>query len=163
LWTKRIWDSIPEGTRALIRAATISIDAAKPETYAENRRGGNFQTLLQRLAFIAELRVQGPLEYLEIHMTVQVNNYREMPQFVELGRRHHCDRVTFQQMLDWGTFSPQAFASRAVQHPRHPEHAAFLSILSHPALEDPIAYLSNLTEIKNRALGTQEPTMANVT
>jgi hypothetical protein len=156
LWTPRIWESIPEETRALVRAATISIDAATPATYAENRRGGDFAALLQRLAFIAKLRARGPLDYLEIHMTVQANNYPEMPQFVGLGRQHGCDRVTFNQMLDWGTFPAGEFASRAVQRPEHPEHGAFLAVLSHPALNDPIVNLSNLTEIKNRAFRPTE-------
>jgi len=163
LWRERIWDSIPQETRALIKAATISIDAATPETYAVNRRGGDFHTLLQRLDFIAGLRAGGPLEYLEIHMTVQANNYKEMPQFVELGRRYHCDRVTFHQLLDWGTFSPQEFASRAVQNPEHPEHVAFLSMLSHPALEDPIVYLSNLSNMKSQAIGPKEPAAHHAT
>jgi hypothetical protein len=153
LWTPRIWETIPSETRALVRAATVSIDAATPLTYAENRRGGDFATLLERLAFIADLRASGPLEYLEIHMTVQLNNYREMPQFVELGRRHGCDRVTFHQMLDWQTFAADEFTARAVHHPEHPDHSAFVAMLGHPALKDPIVYLSNLTEIKNRARG----------
>jgi hypothetical protein len=151
LWTRRIWESIPEETRALVQAATISIDAATAETYAVNRRGGDFATLLDRLAFIARLRAGGPLGYLEIHMTVQANNYREMPEFVDLGRRHDCDRVTFHQLLDWGTFPAEEFAARAVQLPEHPEHGAFLDMLQNPRLEDPIVYLSNLTELQRHA------------
>jgi MoaA/NifB/PqqE/SkfB family radical SAM enzyme len=157
LWTKRIWESIPEEIRLLVRAATISIDAATSETYAINRRGSDFATLLERLAFIAELRSIGPLEYLEIHMTVQANNYMEMREFVALGRRHHCDRVSFHQMLDWGTFSPEEFASRAIQEPGHPEHPAFLAMLTDKRLEDPIVYLSNLTDLKHSALGNSSP------
>jgi hypothetical protein len=159
LWTERIWDSIPEETRALIRSTTISIDAARPETYAVNRRGGEFSRLLERLAFVAELRATGPLEYLEIHMTVQANNYNEMPEFVELGRRYNCDRVTFHQMIDWGTFSASEFTARAVQMPDHPEHRTFVEMLSHLALADPIVNLSNLTELKRRS---RVPTRANV-
>jgi MoaA/NifB/PqqE/SkfB family radical SAM enzyme len=152
LWTRRIWESIPVETRALIRNATISIDAATPETYALNRRGGEFETLLKRLAFIAELRKSGPLEFLEFHMTVQINNYREMFEFVELGRRHGCDRVSFHQLLDWGAFTPEEFAVRAVQRPDHPEHEAFLDVLTDARLEDPIVYLSNFTDMKKEAL-----------
>jgi MoaA/NifB/PqqE/SkfB family radical SAM enzyme len=162
LWTERIWESIPEETRALIRGATISIDAATSETYAINRRGGEFARLLERLAFISELRATGPLEYLEIHMTVQANNYKEMPEFVELGRLHNCDRVTFHQMLDWGSFSAGEFNARAVQFPEHSEHAAFVEMLSDPALADPIVYLSNLTELRRQASRTQFSTIADL-
>jgi pyruvate-formate lyase-activating enzyme len=155
LWTQRIWETIPEQTRRLVGAATISVDAATPETYAENRRGGDFPTLLERLAFISELRMNGPLKYLEIHMTVQANNFREMPAFVELGRRHHCDRVSFHQLLDWGSFPPEEYDARAIQRPTHPEYEALLEMLADERLEHPIVYLSNLTELKQTALAAR--------
>jgi pyruvate-formate lyase-activating enzyme len=150
LWTPRIWASIPAETRALVKGATISIDAARPDSYAENRRGGEFETLLNRLAFIAELRRDGPLDYLEIHMTVQLHNFEEMPEFVELGRRHDCDRVTFHQMVNWDTFTDEEYAARAVHQSDHPKHAAFLAMLHSDALKDPLVYLSNLTELAAR-------------
>ena len=160
LWTERVWESIPQETRALVRAATISIDAARPGTYAINRRGGEFARLLERLAFISSLRATGPLEYLEIHMTVQENNYKEMPEFVELGRRHNCDRVSFHQMLDWGSFSESEYKARAVQFPDHPEHDSFITTLNDSALADPIVYLSNLTELQRRSTRSQSSTNA---
>lgn len=160
LWTPRIWETIPPEIRALIRSTTLSIDAASPETYAVNRRGGDFETLLERLAFIADLRRDGPLDYLEIHMTVQANNFHEMPAFVELGRRFGCDRVAFHQLLDWGSFTPEEFAARAVQRPDHPEHEAFLDMLVDPRLEDELAYLSNLLEFKQAALARRSASLA---
>jgi len=151
LWTVRSWQAIPEKTRMFIRGATLSIDAATAETYAVNRRGGDFDTLLERLAFISELRRSGPLSYLEMHMTVQANNYQEMPMFVRLGRAHNCDRVSFHQLLDWGSFSPEEYAARAIQFESHPEHAALLEMLHDKRLDDPIVYLSNLTQLKHRS------------
>lgn len=151
LWTERMWASIPEDTRALIKASTISIDAATPGTYAVNRRGGNFATLLKRLEFISRLRAEGTLSYVELHMTVQANNYREMPAFVELTRRFDFDRATFHKMLDWGTFSPEEYAARAVQFPLHPDYIQFLQMLGDPRLEDPLVNLSNFTELKSEA------------
>jgi pyruvate-formate lyase-activating enzyme len=161
LWTQRAWESIPERTRALVRSATISIDAATPETYAVNRRGGDFATLLERLAFIADLRRNGPLQSLEIHMTVQVNNYREMPAFVALGHRHDCDSVGFHQLLDWGAYAPDEYVARAVQFPGHPEHRAFLEVLSDTRLEDPVVYLSNLSDLRRQAAQDKRPFQAH--
>lgn len=159
LWTERIWASIPEETRALIRATTISIDAATAGTYKVNRRGGDFATLLKRLAFISRLRADGPLRYAELHMTVQDNNYREMPAFVDLTRRFGFDRATFHKMLDWDTFSPKEYAARAVHFPTHPEYLQFLEMLGDPRLEDPLVNLSNFTELKHEAVGAE--TMAS--
>jgi len=159
LWTPRIWESIPAETRELVKAATISVDAARPDSYAENRRGGDFATLKKRLAFIADLRRNGPLEYLEIHMTVQRNNFEEMAEFVELGRANACDQVTFHQMVNWGTFSDEEYEARAVHRPEHPLHAAFLSVLHSDELADPLVNLSNLTELAAR---TAPPVLADV-
>jgi MoaA/NifB/PqqE/SkfB family radical SAM enzyme len=121
----RIWESIAAQTRELIRGATISVDAATAETYTLNRRGGDFKTFLRRLAYIAELRKSGPLDYFEIYMTVQANNFREMADFVQLGRSRGCDRVAFHQLLDWGSFTPSEYAARAIQRPDHPSTAPF--------------------------------------
>jgi hypothetical protein len=151
LWTPRIWETIPAATRRLIRSATLSIDAATAETYAQNRRGGDFQTLLERLAFIAELRAEGPLESLEFHMTVQANNVAEMPDFVALGRRFGADRVSFHQLLDWGSYAPEDYRARALHMPDHPMHGALLDMLVDPRLDDPIVYLSNLTDLRTAA------------
>jgi pyruvate-formate lyase-activating enzyme len=163
LWTPRIWLSIPEEIRALVQAATISIDAARPDTYARNRRGGDFATLLERLAFISNLRTEGPLNYLEFHMTVQANNFREMLEFVELGRRHKCDRVSFHQLLDWATFSSDEYAARAVQFAGHPEHAEFLEQITDSRFEDPIVYLSNFSDLKQHAFHTKTLAVNNAT
>ena len=130
---------------------TISIDAATPETYAINRRGGDFRRLLGAAGFISELRIRrGRSSTLGINMTVQANNYREMPAFVELGRRHHCDRVSFHQLLDWGSYPPEEYDARAIQRPTHPEHEALLEMLADKRLEHPIVYLSNLTDLSRR-------------
>lgn len=155
LWTERIWVSIPEETRALITATTISIDAATPGTYKVNRRGGDFATLLKRLDFISRLRADGPLRYVELHMTVQANNYREMPEFVDLTRRFDFDRATFHKMLDWDTFSPKEYAARAVHFPIHREYLQFLEMLGDPRLEDPLVNLSNFTDLKHEAVHTE--------
>ena len=47
--------------RGFIKHAHISVDAAHPDTYAINRRGGSFAKLLENLEFISSLRRNGPL------------------------------------------------------------------------------------------------------
>jgi hypothetical protein len=91
LWTERMWEAMSAEIRASIKHADISIDAATPGTYAINRRGGKFETLLENLRFIATLRAFGPLEWLGINMVVQANNFAEMPDSVRLGRRFGVD------------------------------------------------------------------------
>ena len=147
LWDRRMWRTIPAATRSLIKGAEVSIDAATAATYAVNRRGGNFRRLLRNLAFIADLRAGGPLEYLKISMVVQANNFLEMPAFVDLGRRCGADVVYFSRLVNWGTYSPEEFRQRAVHlasHARRPELAA---VLRSPELADPIVDAGNLTTL----------------
>ena len=65
----------------------ISIDAATEETYIKLRRGGNWKTLLQNLELISGMRQQNVIEYVEIRMVVQKNNYKEMIDFIQLGKK----------------------------------------------------------------------------
>jgi MoaA/NifB/PqqE/SkfB family radical SAM enzyme len=151
LWSPRMWQTIPAEIRSLVKWADVSIDAGTAETYKINRRGGDFATLLSRLEFISSLRRHGPLEWFGINMTVQRNNFEEMIEFLQLGHRLGCDTVAFHQISNWGTFSADEFRERAVHLPDHPDHAAFLRVLNDPALDDPIAYTSNLTALRNTA------------
>jgi MoaA/NifB/PqqE/SkfB family radical SAM enzyme len=147
LWTPEMWASIPAEIRELVHSTEISIDAAREETYAINRRGATFATLLRNLEFISGLRRAGPLRYLCIHMVVQRNNYREMPEFVELGRRFGADCVYFSRLVNWGTFSPEEYAERAVHVREHPLHDDFRRIVGDSRFDDPIVNFGNLTSL----------------
>ena len=153
LWTKRTWQSIPEEIRSLVRDADISIDAATAATYAINRRGGNFERLLDNLEFISsELRPNGPLERIGISMVVQRNNFREMSDFIRLGKRFNLDTVYFSQLVNWGTFTVEEYQKRAIHIPTHAEHQQFVQLMRDPIFDDPAVYLGNLTSVRQEAL-----------
>ena len=155
LWTPRVWETIAPEIRAFVKLADISIDAATPETYAINRRGGEFSRLLENLEFISgELRANGPLEWLGINMVVQENNFREMRQFVELGKRFGVDTVYFHKLVNWGTFSAKEYARRAVHQTSHPRYPDLVNTLLDPVFDDPIVYLGNLTDTRSTPAGS---------
>lgn len=148
LWTPRIWSTIPEDVRALITSTEISIDAASPDSYAVNRRGGRFDRLLRNLEFIGTLRARGPLEWFGINMVVQANNFAEMPDFVRMGKRFGCDTVSFQRLVDWGTLGAERFAESAIHRHDHPRHREFLEVLTDAVFDDPVVFLGNLSEFR---------------
>lgn len=148
LWTSSMWESLPADIRLIVRSTEISIDAARADTYVVNRRGGNFEKLLENLEFIASLRRTGPLQYVKISMVVQENNFREMPDFVRLGKRFGFDVVYFGQLVNWGTFSPEEFSRRAVHFPAHPRHHELRLLIQDPIFEDAIVELGNLTDTR---------------
>jgi hypothetical protein len=162
LWTKRMWETIPEDIRALVRTAEISIDAASAKTYSLNRRGGDFGRLLENLEFIAsELRPR-PVEYFEISMVVQANNFREMADFVRMGKHFRVDHVSFHQLTNWGTFSEDEYRARAIHLSEHPGHRHFLTELTDSVFDDGIVEWGNLTSIRREAVaaGKKEPSLA---
>lgn len=146
LWTPKMWGKIAKDIQQLIKSADISIDAASPETYAINRRGGSFKRLLENLEFISVLRKNGPLEWVGISMVVQENNFREMPDFVRLGKHFNFDTVYFSQLVNYGTYSEEEFKNRAIHFHTHPRHAKFIDILKDEIFHEPLVHLGNLTE-----------------
>jgi MoaA/NifB/PqqE/SkfB family radical SAM enzyme len=148
LLNRAMWESI---CHPAVDWIDVSVDAATPETYAQNR-GGDFARLLDNLAFIGELRARGKLRLFQLHYVVQANNYREMRAFVELGLALGCDRICFKQLVNWGTYSTAEFGRRAVQRSGHPEHEEFLAQLRDPLLAHPRVYMHDLSRLKETAV-----------
>lgn len=145
LFTPQAWEKWHKINKS-IRVVAISVDAANDETYQIVRRGGKLPNLLTNLEFISQLRQQGDLDYVEISFVVQQLNYKEMPDFVRMGKRFKFDKVSFAKISDWGTYSSELFTSQTVHSFSHPEHQEFLEIFKDPILTDSIVYLGNLTE-----------------
>ncbi len=122
LWDAPMWRTL-SGIHPLVRSAEISVDAATEETYALNRRGGDFSRLLRNLDFVSSLSLRVTLSFV-----VQANNWREMPAFAQLGARYGFG-VYFSRLVNWGTFSRAELARRAVHLPTHPEHPIFMETL----------------------------------
>ncbi len=122
LWNEQVWKSMPD-IHPFVTEAEISVDAATPETYACNRRGGDFARLTTNFEYLQSLPVE-----LKISFVIQQNNFREIPAFVALGERFGF-RVYFSQLVNWGTFSREEFRARAVHLPDHPDHEDLIRIL----------------------------------
>ena len=79
-------------------------------------------------------------------MVVQQNNYREMPAFVELGRRFNADIIYFSRLSDWGSFTEGELKWRQIHDKRHIEFNEFVQTLRKPILQDKDIELGNLKE-----------------
>jgi hypothetical protein len=121
LWDEAHWAALA-AVQPLVKSAEISVDAASAGTYARTR-GGDFDRLLENLAFVATL----PLS-LTLSCVVQADNYRELPAFAALARRFGT-RAYLSQLVNWGTFSGEEFRWRAVHRREHPEHEDLLAVL----------------------------------
>jgi len=150
LFSEENWAAMAS-VQSLIHSVEVSVDAATARTYELNRRGGDWDRLLERLAFIRTLREQGRFKYWKLSFVVQANNWREMAGFVELGRHFGTDAVQFTPLASWGTFHAVEFARRAVHLPGHPEHENFMAALaSEPALRDERVIRSDFVQAPQR-------------
>ena len=91
----------------------ISVDAATKETY-QKLRGGNFDVLLKNLHMLAVLHRQGHIRNLKLNFVVQRDNFREMVEFVKLGRSLNVDCVEFQRMCNFGNLSKKKLLERCL-------------------------------------------------
>lgn len=145
LLTPAEWARLP-ALHKRVSGLRISLDAATGPTHELLRRGARWPVMEQNLAFARQLREQGHVASLCFAFTVQVDNYREMGAAVDLGRLYGADMVSFMRMTNWGTFTAEDYAAKAVFMPSHPDHADFLREMQDPRLRDPIAALMDLSE-----------------
>jgi pyruvate-formate lyase-activating enzyme len=136
LVTPQRWGLLPHLSE-MVGVLSVSIDAAQAETYEKLRRPGKWEPLLANLEFVAELRRSGRLRSLCINFVVQKDNFRQMLDFTELGKRLGADCVWFQRVVNYGAYDQETFAEVDVFSPDHPEHAELLAILRNPILKGP--------------------------
>ncbi len=80
----------------------ISIDGASKETYEKLRLGGSWEKINFNLKFISELKKQNNFIF-RLHFVVQKENYHEMENIIELGKKYNADRVWLNRIEDWNT------------------------------------------------------------
>jgi len=151
LLTPRNWQRMHR-IRNNITDIIVSYDAATPETYAVTRRGGHWATLMENTKALGRLRETGQLRFLKLDFVVQQANYREMPAFVELGKRVGADRVGFSLLMNWGTWTTAEFNVRCIWRPDHPEFERFSEVLRDSSLGEEIVDLGNVTDYRREAI-----------
>lgn len=110
-----------------MRELRVSLDAAFYDTY-ERLRGGSHkqwhtvQAALKRASY-------WPLDDYRHIMTVQAENFAEIPQFADYARMQGAVSW-FTALTNWGTYTPEEFASRAIHFPSHPRHHELLEVLN---------------------------------
>jgi hypothetical protein len=137
--------------RGRIRDINVSADAACEETYRVVLRGGDFKRLLTNLEFIDGLRVQEGEDFgLGLVFVVSALNFREMPEFVRLGKQFHAGIVSFALMRNQSGLPAEEFHKLNIANPDHPEHGEFLEILADKELSDPCVGWGTLGYLRPR-------------
>lgn len=147
LLTPKKWDNI-KNTHYAVDLIIISIDAATQGTY-EKVRGKGFQKLIANLEHLGKVKHKTGFR-LELWFVMQATNYKEIPDFVRLGKHVGADLVKFTRLRNWGTYPD--FAKQDVFNKNHPQHQDYLNILQDPILNDPIVTIMHSPSNENNDL-----------
>jgi hypothetical protein len=134
LFTEEEWNKFP-GIHNKVRSIRISIDAARKDTFEKLRRLGRYEPFVENMRFLSRLRATGTVPQLKFSFTYQLDNFREMPEFVDFCASMNCDFAIFERLQNIA-FSIDEFRSKAVHLPEHRLHADFLTVVSNPIFGD---------------------------
>lgn len=90
----------------------ISVDAAKKETYNMLRRSHDkyaWDKLQKNLQMLSEKRRTNVLNFFQLNMCVQRDNYKEMADFVRMGDELGADKIYLTPIRNWGTYTEEEF------------------------------------------------------
>jgi MoaA/NifB/PqqE/SkfB family radical SAM enzyme len=135
LFSEEEWNKFP-GIHNKIRSIRISVDAARKETFEKLRRLGRYEPFLENMRFLRQLRRSGIIPELKFSFTYQVDNFREMPEFVDFCESMNCDFAIFERLQNIA-FSWDEFRSKAVHYSDHPLYPEFIGVVSDPRFASP--------------------------
>jgi len=127
-----------------VHSIWVSVDAASSAVYTRVRRGGSYERLLENLEFLSRLRQENRFKVFRLDTVVQWLNYREIPEIIAMGQRLNADRVSFQMLRNWGTYSLAEFNQHNIGDPDHPEYLNFIEVLRDPIVACPKVGLSTM-------------------
>jgi tetratricopeptide (TPR) repeat protein len=136
LFTEKEWANLPN-LEGMVRAVRVSTDGATKPTFEKLRRLASWEVFVRNMEFLGRLRAKGEIKQLKMSFTYQLDNFREMKDFTEFGRRFNADFVIFERLQNLGAYSWDEFKTKAVHLSEHPLHREFLEIIRDPVFGRP--------------------------
>jgi hypothetical protein len=130
LFSEEEWNKFP-GIHGKIESVRISTDAACKETFEKLRRLGKYDVFLENMRFLSRLRATGAIPQLKFSFTYQLDNFREMRDFVEFCTSMNGDFVIFERLQNI-VFTHEEYRLKAVHYPDHPLYGEFIEIIKDP-------------------------------
>jgi phospholipid N-methyltransferase len=138
----------------------ISFDAGSPEVYAQTRRGGNWNKLIESAEHIIKWKQKNYADMeLVANFVVQTTNFRDIHQFVKLTQGLGFDEISFQKVTDWGKWYDNGinrFTEHAVWMPDHENYQELVKIINDPVMADRKINLTNLSHLRKTVLSLSE-------
>ena len=119
----------------------VTINSFDRFTYEHISRGGNYDKLMENLAYVKSLRKNEIVNKFNMTLVIQDRNFREIPAFIARSfEEYNVDQVVLRPVYQWGTMPDDVFWFKDVLNPLHPYHSEYLEILDHPVMRDKRVY-----------------------
>ena len=128
LVSQRVWNDLGD-TADSINTLRLSIDGATPQTLEKLRRGLKWDRMLDALDFIRDLRRKSKLDSVPVNFIIQKDNFRELPQMLELCSFYGLDRLQAVRISSHGSYTNDQFRDIDVGDPAHPLHAEYIAVI----------------------------------
>jgi MoaA/NifB/PqqE/SkfB family radical SAM enzyme len=140
LFNEDEWNKFP-GIHNKIKSVRISIDAATKLTFEKLRRLAYYDIFMDNMQFISKLKNNNTIPQLQFSFTYQLDNYNEMPEFVNFGRSMNADLVIFERLQNLGAYTNDEYRHRAVHLYGHDKYFEFINIIQQPIMQQ--SYVMN--------------------
>jgi len=137
LFSETEWKKFP-GIHNKVKSVRVSIDAASKRTFESLRRLAIYEPFIENIQFLSRLRKEGLVPQLQFSFTYQLENFREMPDFVKFAKNMNADLVIFERLQNLGAYSDEEYQRIAVHKYYHVEFAEFKSIINNPIMGQPL-------------------------
>lgn len=114
----QFWSQIDFCRVGAVHGVSVSTDAGSKEIYEIMRPPGKWETLLDSLKFVSREKEKNDF-FFQINMVVCSKNWRDVANFIELGRLYGCDRVFLRWIENWGHFSEEEYKQLAIHRLGH--------------------------------------------
>jgi pyruvate-formate lyase-activating enzyme len=119
LLAPRFWNKL--GSMAnRVDNITVTVDAARGDTYEKLRRGGKWADILEALEWIKNKKIENGMS-LHLRMVVQRDNIDQLLEFYELGQNYLADQIEYVRIASWFTYSEQEFKDIDIFDIDHPD------------------------------------------
>jgi len=112
-----------------IKDLRISFDAGTPETYSKIRVNGNWEKLIKNVAHVKNIITKNGYDtMLTADFVVQLDNFREIPEFFDVCRTLGVNHINLQKMWNWGTWDKEEFKLKNVYNEAHRDYQEMVQI-----------------------------------